>query len=605
MNIGYNRVQDPSRYGAIILAAGLSSRMNAFKPMLPVDGRPAVTGLTESLRGAGISDIIIVTGHQRELLQEEISRLRVAECYNENYADGMFTSIQAGFAKATEDFPEKRGWFLVPADCPLITIRTFKELMTAMDDAEKSAGPEDIRFYVPTYEGKKGHPLLVPAEMIPEILAHDGSGGLKAVTDRYPDQMIRVPVPDEEILLDMDTPEGYEDIRAFADRGFTREKLEVLSSRKRVFLVRHGQTRQHEEPVFIGQYDVPLSEEGLAQAKDIGREIAEAIADDVFAEKNYVEGVSLGREPLPAIERIYCSDLSRSVDSALLEASVTPNEGARSWAWTYGTDAVLPVNGTKGTVNAEVLAVAGDFFVFHQLAFRYGGGFLNDNSNPMGVVLDRDLAWRVYGAENIVGMTVTVNGEEYTIVGITDRESSSAAYKKAYGDTPRMYMSYRGYAKVAESGVSFFEAALPNSVRGFAMNIFSSAVRVNEDSSAVLEATDRFSLKNRYDNMKELAYAWVSINKIEFPYWENEARVCDYRAAVMMLFEVAFAAVAGTSLILSFILLRISGWTLTGSVKTLWKRLAEERERKRRDRPAKVRKTRRRSKIEQNPEKEV
>ncbi len=316
MNIGYNRVQDPSRYGAIILAAGLSSRMNAFKPMLPVDGRPAVTGLTESLRGAGISDIIIVTGHQRELLQEEISRLRVAECYNENYADGMFTSIQAGFAKATEEFPEKRGWFLVPADCPLITIRTFKELMTAMDDAEKSAGSEDIRFYVPTYEGKKGHPLLVPAEMIPEILAHDGSGGLKAVTDRYPDQMIRVPVPDEEILLDMDTPEGYEDIRAFADRGFTREKLEVLSSRKRVFLVRHGQTRQHEEPVFIGQYDVPLSEEGLAQAKDIGREIAEAIADDVFAEKNYVEGVSLGREPLPAIERIYCSDLSRSVDSA-------------------------------------------------------------------------------------------------------------------------------------------------------------------------------------------------------------------------------------------------------------------------------------------------
>ncbi len=295
----------------------------------------------------------------------------------------------------------------------------------------------------------------------------------------------------------------------------------------------------------------------------------------------------------------------RSVDSALLEASVTPNEGARSWAWTYGTDAVLPVSGTKGTVNAEVLAVAGDFFVFHQLAFRYGGGFLNDNSNPMGVVLDRDLAWRVYGAENIVGMTVTVNGEEYTIVGITDRESSSAAYKKAYGDTPRMYMSYRGYAKVAESGVSFFEAALPNSVRGFAMNIFSSAVRVNEDSSAVLEATDRFSLKNRYDNMKELAYAWVSINKIEFPYWENEARVCDYRAAVMMLFEVAFAAVAGTSLILSFILLRISGWTLTGSVKTLWKRLAEERERKRRGRPEKVKKTRRRSKIEQNPEKEV
>ena len=320
MNIGYNRVQDPSRYGAIILAAGLSSRMKAFKPMLPVDGRPAVTGLAESLRAAGVQDIIIVTGHERQQLQEEIDRERMIECVNGNYADGMFTSIQAGFAKAGQAFPEKAGWFLVPADCPLITIRTFKELMTAMEEAEAGSGAEHARLYVPVYEGKKGHPLLIPREWIAEILDHDGAGGLKAVTDRYPDQMVRVPVPDEEILLDMDTPEGYEDICEFVDRGFRREKLNVLSSRKRVFLVRHGQTRQHEEPMFIGQYDVPLSEEGLDQARELGWEIAEAMAADVFAEKNYVEGVSLGREPLPAIERIYCSDLSRSVDTAQLIA---------------------------------------------------------------------------------------------------------------------------------------------------------------------------------------------------------------------------------------------------------------------------------------------
>jgi hypothetical protein len=294
---------------------------------------------------------------------------------------------------------------------------------------------------------------------------------------------------------------------------------------------------------------------------------------------------------------------ARSVDSALLEASVTPNEGARSWAWTYGCDAVLPVSGTKATVNAETLAVSGDFFVFHQLAFKYGSGFLNDNSNPMGVVLDRDLAWRVYGAENIVGMTVTIGSEEYTIVGITDRESSSGAYKKAYGDTPRMYMSYRGYQKISggAGNISFFEAALPNSVRGFAMNIFSGRIHVNEDSSSTIEATDRFSLKKRFDNMKELAYAWVSINKIEFPYWENEARVCDYRAAVMMLFEVAFAAVAGSSLILSFILLRASGWTLIGTLKQAWTKAADERARRKREKPPKAPKVRKKRGKEEKP----
>ena len=75
MNIGYTRAADPSRYGAVILAAGYSSRMNDFKPLLPVDGRPAVTGLAEMLHSAGIRDIVIVTGHQREKLQEEIERL--------------------------------------------------------------------------------------------------------------------------------------------------------------------------------------------------------------------------------------------------------------------------------------------------------------------------------------------------------------------------------------------------------------------------------------------------------------------------------------------------------------------------------------------------
>ena len=311
MNIGYTRAADPSRYGAVILAAGYSSRMNDFKPLLPVDGRPALTGLAEMLHSAGIRDIVIVTGHQREKLQEEIERLHLTESYNEDFAQGMFSSIQAGLAKAGQAFPDKKGHFLVPVDCPLITIRAIRELMTAADADAPAAGNADAadapeaagRFFVPTFEGKKGHPLLVPAGRIQEILSYDGDGGLKAITDKAWDQMVRVPVPDEEI-------------QRFVAHGFKREKLEVLSSMKRILLVRHGETQQHEEPMFIGQYDVPLSDEGREQAKALGEQLAELIEPDVAAEKNYIPGVSLGREPLPAIERIYCSDLSRAVETA-------------------------------------------------------------------------------------------------------------------------------------------------------------------------------------------------------------------------------------------------------------------------------------------------
>ncbi|MBQ9014627.1 MAG: histidine phosphatase family protein [Firmicutes bacterium] len=340
MNIGYTRALDPSRYGAVILAAGLSSRMKDFKPLLPVDGRPAVTGLAETLRGAGIEDIVIVTGHRREDLQELIRDLRLTEGYNGNYESGMFSSIQTGLAKAGESFPEKKGFFLVPVDCPLITIRAIRELMTAADE---NAPSEEMRFFVPTFEGKKGHPLLVPAARIEEIVSYDGDGGLKAITDRSWEQMVRVPVPDEEILLDMDTPEHYEAIQRFVSYGCQREKLEVLSAMKRIILVRHGETRQHEEPMFIGQYDVPLDEEGRRQAGTLGEALADLIEADVAAEKNYVPGVSLGREPLPAIEKIYCSDLCRAKETADIIAQRINDTYRRDRIWAE----VQPLQGLR------------------------------------------------------------------------------------------------------------------------------------------------------------------------------------------------------------------------------------------------------------------
>ena len=103
MRIGYNREkteQYEERFGAVILAAGLSTRMKAFKPLLPVDGRPALEGLIETVKAAGLSDITVVTGYNREALTPELARLGATEAYNENYESGMFSSIQTGLAKA-------------------------------------------------------------------------------------------------------------------------------------------------------------------------------------------------------------------------------------------------------------------------------------------------------------------------------------------------------------------------------------------------------------------------------------------------------------------------------------------------------------------------
>ena len=307
MRIGYNREKTEEydkRFGAVILAAGLSTRMKAFKPLLPVDGRPALEGLIETAKAAGLTDITVVTGHNREALAPELARLGVAEAYNENFESGMFSSIQAGLAKARQSGRE--GYLLMPVDCPLISVSVMRAVMDGVAEGDA--------FAVALFEGKKGHPLYIPAGRIDEILASDGQGGLAAITDRYAEEMIRVETGEEGCLLDMDTPEGYADIQKFVAKGFSREKLELLTARKRIILVRHGETRQHEKPMYIGQYDVPLSEEGRAQAEELGKQIVELMAEDVEAEMLGMD--KFGKEPMPAIERIYSSDLSRAQETA-------------------------------------------------------------------------------------------------------------------------------------------------------------------------------------------------------------------------------------------------------------------------------------------------
>ena len=315
MRIGYNRdktEQYNERFGVVILAAGLSSRMKAFKPLLPVDGRPAIEGLIETAKAAGLTDITVVTGHNRSALAEILVHHRVSEAYNGDYESGMFSSIQVGLAKARTS--GKEGYLLMPVDCPLISVHVMRAVMDSVLESEEAADAERDAFAVALFEGKKGHPLYIPSSRIDEILRSDGQGGLAAITDRYADAMIRIETGEEGCILDMDTPEGYADIKKFVAKGFAREKLELLTARKRIILVRHGETRQHEEPMFIGQYDVPLSDEGRTQAAELGRKIAGLMAEDVEAEMLGMD--KFGKEPMPAIERIYSSDLTRAKETA-------------------------------------------------------------------------------------------------------------------------------------------------------------------------------------------------------------------------------------------------------------------------------------------------
>lgn len=295
---------------AIILAGGYSSRMGTFKPLLKIGDLPAVDVLVSSFVSAGIGRIVIVTGHQHERLTAHIdqnaeTQVEIKTVFNENYSKGMFTSVQKGisFLRSASDPAggEIAGTFVIPVDCPAVSAGTIKMMMD-----EIRADDDTEMFFAPVYMGKKGHPLYIPQRYWREIIEHDGRNGLKGITDNYPNRMKRIPVDDEGILLDMDDPAGYERVKEFCENGSGPDLISMAKGR-RFILIRHGQIRQHKEKIFLGQTDVPLSKNGVAEAKAAGEKLTQITPDT---------------------DRIYTSPLIRAKDTA----GIIAGEAAGSYA---------------------------------------------------------------------------------------------------------------------------------------------------------------------------------------------------------------------------------------------------------------------------------
>ena len=306
----------PDRFAAVILAAGYSSRMKAFKPLLDVGRMTAAERLIKAVGAAGIEKIAVVTGYNRERLGfifgsgenpeavHNSAQQDIIEVYNGNFPEGMFSSIRAGLAAAAERWPEAEGIFLMPVDCPLISSEVLIRLMQSARRSSAGSGMQSAGlFHVPVFEGKKGHPLLIPSSYTEEICEHDGTGGLKAITDKHRDRMIRVPVEEEGCLLDMDTPEGYDEIKRFLKDGCRRVPLEHAAAGRRIFLVRHGETMRHDEKMFIGRYDVPLDDGAEPEIRKMAGELI---------------------SELTAAGRIYTSPLLRAVQTAEIIKSEMP-----------------------------------------------------------------------------------------------------------------------------------------------------------------------------------------------------------------------------------------------------------------------------------------
>ncbi len=283
------------KIAAVVLSAGFSRRMGEFKPLLPVQGKPALLNVIEAFKEAGVAEVFVVTGYRREDLSALIENAGAKEVFNSGFADGMFSSVKAGIKavmSGADSETETAGILLHPVDTSLVGASTIKAFFEAVS-AEKDKGQ---MFAVACFQGKKGHPLFIPAGLFDEILKHEGGRGLKEITSKYDDVMFRFETGDESVILDMDTKKAYEEMLEFHKRTENiQNRLNELIKNRRIVLIRHGEIKQHADKIFLGQYDPPLSDRGRQEACEAA---------------NYLAGLAL------PFDRIYTSDLKRASETA-------------------------------------------------------------------------------------------------------------------------------------------------------------------------------------------------------------------------------------------------------------------------------------------------
>lgn len=186
------------RTAAIIVAAGMSTRMAQFKQLMKIGSRTMAERVAVNFQRAGVKEIVMVTGCHSRQLEKELQGFGITFLENKDYeTTQMFDSAKIGleYWKGRCD----RVLFC-PADIPFFMEKTVSSLLERQGDVIQ-----------PEYQGRAGHPVLIHASLIPAILDYQGEGGLKGALHSIENlKRVRVPVEDEGIVMDADTREDYQ-----------------------------------------------------------------------------------------------------------------------------------------------------------------------------------------------------------------------------------------------------------------------------------------------------------------------------------------------------------------------------------------------------------
>jgi molybdenum cofactor cytidylyltransferase len=178
--------ENKSEVWAIILAGGESKRMKTPKLLLPFRGKTMIESVIENVTSSKVDNTMVVLGSVSELILEIITGLKVNHCYNDNYKEGMLSSVKCGFRNLP---PDLQAVLVFQGDQPLIPPQTVNDVINSWRMSGKG-------IVIPVSSGKRGHPILIDRKYRDEV-------------EKLREDVLEVEVNTSVILRDIDTPEDY------------------------------------------------------------------------------------------------------------------------------------------------------------------------------------------------------------------------------------------------------------------------------------------------------------------------------------------------------------------------------------------------------------
>lgn len=186
--------------GAVIPAAGFSSRMEGFKPLLKIADKTMIEHAITLFEQSGVEDIVVVLGHRAEEVVPVVEKTTARWQKNARFSEGMFSSIQCGVESIRSSVD---AFFLLPVDIPLVTTATLLRLL----DCYKRDSAKRILY--PSFQGRRGHPPLIATGLSKAILGYEGTGGMRGFLRNYENEAGEVAVTDRFVAMDADTPAQF------------------------------------------------------------------------------------------------------------------------------------------------------------------------------------------------------------------------------------------------------------------------------------------------------------------------------------------------------------------------------------------------------------